>query len=262
LGNIKLIFSVVKSLIQGDFDGAYQAVVAIWNNIVAFFKNLIAKVVSVIKQVFSPIVNWFQSKVNDIKNKFSSIPQYIQQKFSEAVNNIKNVFQPVVDWFETKVAKIKSTFNGIGDKLSGVKNFVFGGNSEKGYAEGGLVTQHQIAEIAEGNQPELIVPLTKKDRAKQLLQKGADYLGLSRFQPKQIQKTKGMLEQVASNMAKLQTGLTATTYQTTNQTVSNQYFIDMTSKYTIHDTSGKPESTAKAVDRTVQKRIRNLQGAL
>ena len=72
-------------------------------------------------------MNWFQSKVNDIKNKFSGIPQYIQQKFSEAVNNIKNVFQPVVDWFETKVAKIKSTFNSIGDKLSGVKNFVFGG---------------------------------------------------------------------------------------------------------------------------------------
>ena len=260
--NIKLIFSAVKSLIQGDFDGAYQAVVTIWNNIVAFFKNIISKVVSVIKQVFSPIVNWFQSKVNDIKNKFSSIPQYIQQKFSEAVNNIKNVFQPIVDWFETKVAKIKSSFNGIGDKLNGVKNFVFGGNSENGYAEGGLVTQHQIAEIAEGNQPELIVPLTKKDRAKQLLQKGADYLGLSRFQPEQLQKAKGMIEQAAGNMAKLQTGLTATTYQTTNQTVSNQYYIDMTSKYTIHDTSGKPESTARAVDRTVQKRIRNLQGVL
>ena len=260
--NIKLIFSAVKSLIQGDCDGAYQAVVTIWNNIVAFFKNIISKVVSVIKQVFSPIVNWFQSKVNDIKNKFSSIPQYIQQKFSEAVNNIKNVFQPIVDWFETKVTKIKSSFNGIGDKLNGVKNFVFGGNSENGYAEGGLVTQHQIAEIAEGNQPELIVPLTKKDRAKQLLQKGADYLGLSRFQPKQIQKAKGMLEQVAGNMAKLQTGLTTTTYQTNNQNVSNQYYIDMTSKYTIHDTSGKPESTARAVDRIVQKRIRNLQGVL
>ncbi len=260
--NIKLIFSVVKSLIQGDFDGAYQSVVAIWNNIVAFFKNIISKVVSVIKQVFSPIVNWFQSKVNDIKNKFSSIPQYIQQKFSEAVNNIKNVFQPIVDWFETKVAKIKSSFNGIGEKLNGVKNFVFGGNSENGYAEGGIVTQHQIAEIAEGNQPELIVPLTKKDKAKQLLQKGADYLGLSRFQPKQLEKAKGFMEQTANNMAKLHTGLTATTYQTNNQNVSNQYYIDMTSKYTIHDTSGKPESTARAVDRTVQKRIRNLQGAL
>lgn len=260
--NIKLIFSIIKSLIQGDFEGAYQAVVSIWNNIVAFFKNLISKVVAAIKQVFSPIVNWFQSKVNDIKNKFASIPQYLQQKFAEAVNNIKNVFQPIVDWFETKVAKIKDTFNGIGEKLSSVKNFVFGGNSEKGYAEGGLVTQHQIAEIAEGNQPELIVPLTKKDRAKQLLQKGADYLGLSRFQPKHLQKAKGMMEQAAGNMAKLQTALTATSYQTTNQTVSNQYFIDMTSKYTIHDTSGKPESTAKAVDRTVQKRIRNLQGAL
>ncbi len=260
--NIKLIFSVIKSLIQGDFEGAYQGVVAIWNNIVAFFKNLITKVVAAIKQVFSPIINWFQSKVNEIKNKFASIPQYLQQKFSEAVNNIKNVFQPIVDWFETKVAKIKDTFNGIGEKVSSVKNFVFGGKSENGYAEGGLVTHHQIAEIAEGNQPELIVPLTKKDRAKQLLQQGADYLGLSRFQPKQLQKAKGMMEQAANHMAKLQTGLTATSYQTTNQTVSNQYFIDMTSKYTIHDTSGKPESTARAVDRTVQKRIRNLQGAI
>lgn len=56
--------------------------------------------------------------------------------------------------------------------------------------------------------------------------------------------------------------LYAPLHQTTNQTVSNQYYIDMTSKYTIHDTSGKPESTARAVDRTVQKRIRNLQGVL
>ena len=260
--NIKLIFSIIKSLIQGDFEGAYQAVVAIWNNIVAFFKNLISKVVAVIKQVFSPIVNWFQNKVNEIKNKFASIPQHIKQKFTEAVNNIKNVFEPIVGWFEAKVAKIKDTFSGIGEKLSSVKNFVFGGKSENGYAEGGLVTQHQVAEIAEGNQPELIVPLTKKDRAKQLLQQGADYLGLSRFQPKQLEKAKGFMEQAANNMAKLQTGLTATTYQTNNQTVSNQYFIDMTSKYTIHDTSGKPQSTARAVDRTVQKRIRNLQGAL
>lgn len=260
--NIKLIFSVIKSLIQGDFEGAYQAVVAIWNNIVAFFKNLISKVVAAIKQVFSPIVNWFQNKVNEIKNKFASIPQHIKQKFTEAVNNIKNVFEPIVGWFEAKVAKIKDTFSGIGEKLGNVKNFVFGGKSENGYAEGGLVTQHQVAEIAEGNQPELIVPLTKKDRAKQLLQQGADYLGLSRFQPKQLQKAKGFMEQTANNMAKLQTGLTATTYQTNNQNVSNQYFIDMTSKYTIHDTSGKPQSTARAVDRTVQKRIRNLQGAL
>ena len=260
--NIKLIFSVIKSLIQGDFEGAYQGVVAIWNNIVAFFKNLITKVVAAIKQVFSPIVNWFQNKVNEIKNKFASIPQHIKQKFTEAVNNIKNVFEPIIGWFEAKVAKIKDTFSGIGEKIGSVKNFVFGGSSENGYAEGGLVTQHQVAEIAEGNQPELIVPLTKKDRAKQLLQRGADYLGLSRFQPKQLQKAKGFMEQAANNMAKLQTGLTATTYQTTNQNVSNQYFIDMTSKYTIHDTSGKPQSTAKAVDRTVQKRIRNLQGAL
>lgn len=30
-----------------------------------------------------------------------------------------------------------------------------------GYANGGLITQHQIAEIGEGNQPEMIIPLDK-----------------------------------------------------------------------------------------------------
>lgn len=48
-----------------------------------------------------------------------------------------------------------------------------------GYANGGLVRNHQIAEIAEGNKPEMVIPLTKKARAVQLIQKAQDILGMN-----------------------------------------------------------------------------------
>ncbi|MDN6626359.1 MAG: peptidoglycan DD-metalloendopeptidase family protein [Pisciglobus halotolerans] len=51
-----------------------------------------------------------------------------------------------------------------------------------GYANGGLVRNHQMAEIAEGNKPEMVIPLTKKARAVQLIQKAQDILGMSEEQ--------------------------------------------------------------------------------
>jgi SLT domain-containing protein len=45
-----------------------------------------------------------------------------------------------------------------------------------GYANGGLVTQHQIAELAEGNKAEMVVPLTNTTRSIQLLSQATDYL--------------------------------------------------------------------------------------
>ncbi|MCV6649827.1 tape measure protein [Enterococcus faecium] len=49
-----------------------------------------------------------------------------------------------------------------------------------GYANGGIVNQHQIAEIAEGNKPEIIIPLdkAKRSRAMQLLAIAQDKLGV------------------------------------------------------------------------------------
>ncbi|MEG2326660.1 MAG: phage tail protein, partial [Enterococcus sp.] len=48
------------------------------------------------------------------------------------------------------------------------------------YANGGIVNQHQIAEIAEGNKPEIIIPLdsAKRSRAMQLLGIAMDKLGV------------------------------------------------------------------------------------
>lgn len=54
------------------------------------------------------------------------------------------------------------------------------GSRIKGFANGGIVNQHQIAEIAEGNKPEIIIPLdsAKRSRAMQLLGIAMDKLGV------------------------------------------------------------------------------------
>ena len=186
-----------------------------------------------------PIINWFGDKVSDIKDKFLNIPQALSDKFSEAVEKIKEVFAPIVDWFSEKVETIKGFFGSIGDKISGATDWVKG--KIGGYAEGGLVTKQQIAQVAEGNKPELIVPLTNPKRAKSLITKGAEMLNM------------------------LDSGLNRDynyAYSTSNNTVVNNYNIEMPSNYKIYDSSGNPNSTAKAVDRTKQMQVRNLKGIL
>lgn len=58
-------------------------------------------------------------------------------------------------------------------------SLIGGWGRKGGYANGGIVTRHQIAEIAEGNKPELIIPLdrARRGRALQLLNKAKSYLG-------------------------------------------------------------------------------------
>lgn len=59
-------------------------------------------------------------------------------------------------------------------------SLIGGWGRKGGYADGGLVQRHQIAEIAEGNKPEMIIPLdrAKRGRALQLLAKAQKYLGV------------------------------------------------------------------------------------
>lgn len=46
------------------------------------------------------------------------------------------------------------------------------------YENGGMVTKHQVAEIGEGNKPEMVVPLTKRNRAIQLIEQAMRYVGM------------------------------------------------------------------------------------
>ncbi|MCB6840900.1 transglycosylase SLT domain-containing protein, partial [Weissella viridescens] len=85
-------------------------------------------------------------------------------------------------------------FNGYDSLLAGLhyakgrygSDLSFLGNGH-GYANGGLITKHQIAEIGEGNKPEMIIPLDsmKSSRGFELLGKTAaamaarDQIGMS-----------------------------------------------------------------------------------
>ncbi|WP_336831222.1 phage tail tape measure protein [Staphylococcus saprophyticus] len=46
------------------------------------------------------------------------------------------------------------------------------------YENGGMVTKHQIAEIGEGNKAEMVIPLTKRNRAVQLIEQAMRYVGM------------------------------------------------------------------------------------
>ncbi len=71
-----------------------------------------------------------------------------------------------------------------------------------GYANGGIVNQHQIAEIAEGNKPEIIIPLdkAKRSRAMQLLAIAQDKLGVNPKSVNNSSDSSGTLETLVSLM--------------------------------------------------------------
>ncbi|MDM5199257.1 hypothetical protein QUF79_14645 [Fictibacillus enclensis] len=83
----------------------------------------------------------------------------------------------------------KNPFNGLDSLLAGM-NYAKSRYGAKGmlgvighghgYENGGLVNKHQIAQIAEGNKPEMIIPLStgKRGRALQLLGHVADMFGV------------------------------------------------------------------------------------
>lgn len=52
------------------------------------------------------------------------------------------------------------------------------------YEKGGLVMQHQLAEIAEGNKPEMVIPLTDTSRSVQLIRQAQRFVGEKHFEEK------------------------------------------------------------------------------
>lgn len=89
-----------------------------------------------------------------------------------------------------KVPGHGNIMNGFDNMLAGLnyakhrygENLSFLGNGH-GYANGGLITRHQVAEIGEGNKPEMIIPLTNKPRAMQLLNQTMDMLSINKQIP-------------------------------------------------------------------------------
>jgi SLT domain-containing protein len=154
-------------------------------------------------------------------------------------------------------APLKTLITGVADRIGSLfgrgKNKVeveydYTGGGLPGHAEGGIFGKEHVARFAEDNRAEAVIPLTKPDRAKDILGRVVNYLNSGQ-----------------SAIKKLDTGMTnraqtAVEYST-NNTYKN-YTITMPSTYHIKDTSGRPESVARAIERQENQRMRNLQGIL
>ncbi|HFR3107192.1 TPA: tape measure protein [Enterococcus faecium] len=102
-----------------------------------------------------------------------------------------------------------------------------------GYANGGIVNQHQIAEIAEGNKPEIIIPLdkAKRSRAMQLLAIAQDKLGVK---PKSINNSSdssGTLETLVSLMIQQNNLLSKLLAKDTSVKLDGKAIADNTNGY-------------------------------
>ncbi|MEM5397347.1 phage tail tape measure protein [Staphylococcus gallinarum] len=104
-------------------------------------------------------------------NPAKGLLQYVPGTFNNyAVKGHKNIFSgydQLLAFFNNKYWRSQFNPNG-GWSPSGPRRF----------ANGGMITHHQIAEMGEGNKPEMVIPLTKRTRAIQLIEQAMRYIGM------------------------------------------------------------------------------------
>ncbi|MCU2053095.1 MULTISPECIES: phage tail tape measure protein [Enterococcus] len=102
-----------------------------------------------------------------------------------------------------------------------------------GYANGGIVNQHQIAEIAEGNKPEIIIPLdkAKRSRAMQLLSIAQDKLGVKPKSLNNSSDSSGTLETLVSLMIQQNNLLSKLLAKDTSVKLDGKAIADNTNGY-------------------------------
>lgn len=112
---IKGIFSVVKSVLSGNWSAAWQAI----KNIVGAWKSYFVSVWNGIKNVFANVGSWFKSKFNDAKNRILDAFSGIKDKFNSIGDNIvKGIWNGISNGYSWIKNKIKGW---VGDVLSFVK---------------------------------------------------------------------------------------------------------------------------------------------
>ncbi|HFD0868880.1 TPA: tape measure protein [Enterococcus faecium] len=102
-----------------------------------------------------------------------------------------------------------------------------------GYANGGIVNQHQIAEIAEGNKPEIIIPLdkAKRSRAMQLLAIAQNKLGVKPKSLNNSSDSSGTLETLVSLMIQQNNLLSKLLAKDTSVKLDGKAIADNTNGY-------------------------------
>ena len=118
---IKGIFAVVKAVLSGNWQEAWDAIKGIANTWKAFFAGIWDK----IKGVFSAIGGWFSSKFTEAKNSIINAFSNIKEKFGEIWDKIKSVFD-IKQMAEIGANLLKGIWNGINDTVAWLKGKVKG----------------------------------------------------------------------------------------------------------------------------------------
>ncbi|EZY61436.1 phage tail tape measure protein [Staphylococcus aureus] len=103
---------------------------------------------------------------NPAKGLLQYIPQTFRHYAVRGHGNIYSGYDQLLAFFNNRYWR--SQFNPRGG---------WSPSGPRRYANGGLITRHQFAEVGEGNKPELVVPLTRRQRAMQLIEQGMRYIG-------------------------------------------------------------------------------------
>lgn len=173
--NIKLIFSVVKDVLTGDFSGAWEGIKQIFSNTGEFFTGVWES----IKSVFSGVGGFFYNKFSNawdyakkafglekvgeffgkVKNKivgaFEEIPEAIEKIFKEALEKVTDVANSIVEKVDEVTDKIPgaSTAKKAVGKIKSKIPFLAGG--------GALSKNGDVAVVGEAG-PELLQLLNGK----------------------------------------------------------------------------------------------------
>lgn len=92
---IKGIFSAVKAVLSGDFEGAWNAIKSVWSGVTSFFSGIWQQIKGVFSGAFSAFLEIGRNIVNGIKQGFSNawgaFASWVKSKFDGLVSSVKGL---------------------------------------------------------------------------------------------------------------------------------------------------------------------------
>ena len=115
-----------------------------------------------------------QGNIGDINNKTGDLAKGLLQTISSTFNAYKHKgHNNIFNGYDNSLAAINYAKSRYGaKKMLGVIGH------GHGYENGGLISEEQMIRVGEGNNDEMVIPLTKPSRALELIGQSLDYLGM------------------------------------------------------------------------------------
>lgn len=115
-----------------------------------------------------------QGNIGDINNRTGDLAKGLLQTISATFNAYKHKgYGNIFNGYDNSLAAIKYAKSRYGS--SRMLNVIGHGH---GYDNGGLIRQEQMIRVGEGNNDEMVIPLTKPSRALSLIMESLDYMGM------------------------------------------------------------------------------------